>query len=325
MSKIIIEQFQAKACLSYLIVSEGEGVLIDPHFTLIETYREALKGIARLVAIIDTHTHADHLSAAALLGKQYATPVYMSENALTRFSTTPFKNGDDISFGMEKIHAIATAGHTDDSLCLSCQGNLFSGDTLLIGSIGRCDFQNGSPEDMYRSLKKLRETLSGETVLYPGHSYTDEKQSTLTEQSVTNPYFITMEEEAFVALVTAKIIPKPDDMERIVTTNQQGSARELGLKSAQEVYELRERDDWLIVDVRNPDEFYTLSIEGTRNIPLQGLGGYIDELAGLGKKLVIVCNSGARAQAAAQQLMGSNISEIYLLDGDLVAWQKEKT
>lgn len=324
MSKVMIEQFQAKACLSYLIVSEGEGILIDPHFSLVETYRKVLKGIKALVAIVDTHTHADHLSAAALLAEEYDVSVYMSENALTTFSTVSLKDGDDIVFGGERLTVIATPGHTDDSLCLRCQDNLFSGDTLLVGSIGRCDFQNGSPQEMHSSLAKLRDGLDGETVLYPGHSYTETKQSSLDEQSVTNPYFAVMEKEDFVAMVTAKTIPKPDDMERIVATNQQGSARELGVKSPQEVYSLLGKDDWQVIDVRSPEEFYSVSIEGTRNIPYQGFGSYIDELTALGKKLVLTCNSGARARAAAQQLMGTSISEMYLLDGSLLAWQKQK-
>lgn len=324
MSKIMIEQFQAKACLSYLVVSEGEGILIDPHLTLVEKYREALKGIKRLVAIVDTHTHADHLSAAAFLSQEYDVSVHISENALTGFATMSLKDGDEIAFGTESLRAIASPGHTDDSLCFTCQNYLFSGDTLLLGSIGRCDFQNGSPQDMHASLKKLRESLDGGTVLYPGHSYSEQKQGTLAEQNTSNPYFPEMEKEAFVALATAKTIPKPDDMERIVATNQQGTARELGLKSPQEVYAILGDDDWLVVDVRSPEEFYSVSIAGTRNIPYQGFAVFIDELAGLGKKLVLTCSSGVRARAVAQQMMGSNISEMYLLDGFLGAWQKAK-
>lgn len=324
MSQVMIETFQAKSCLSYLLVSEGEGVLIDPHLSLVEKYREALKKIKRLVAIIDTHTHADHLSSAALLAKEYVVPVYMSENSLTRFTTVPLKDADTISFGVAKLRAVTTPGHTDDSLCLSCKGNLFSGDTLLVRSIGRCDFQNGSPEDMYTSLIKLREMFAGETNLYPGHSYTEDRQSSLAEECMTNPYFTSMDQKTFVAMVTAKTIPKPADMERIVATNQQGSVHELGLKSPQEVYAILDKDDWLVIDVRTPDEFYSVSIEGTRNIPYQGFTNYIDELSRLGKKIVLTCNSGARARAAAQQLMGSNIGEMYLLDGFLGAWQKAK-
>ena len=163
------KQFVAGACLSYILSSESEAVVIDPHISLLETYTDYLKkNKLKLKYIADTHTHADHFSLAAVLKKKFNTPILMNENAVSSIADTRLKENEDILLGSKSFKVIYTPGHTDDSISIYGEGMLFTGDVLLIGSVGRTDFQNGSPESMYDTLEKIK-SLPEETKICPAH------------------------------------------------------------------------------------------------------------------------------------------------------------
>ena len=153
-------------------------MLIDPHISLVGKYSKRLagKGLS-LERIVDTHTHADHISSAAILKKIYDVPVYMSEYSDSNVATSRLKDGDVIEVGDIKITIFYTPGHTDDSVSLLTeQGDVFTGDVLLINSVGRTDFQNGSPDDMFDSIAKLT-SLPNDTLVRPAHDYHGNKRS----------------------------------------------------------------------------------------------------------------------------------------------------
>ena len=178
-----IISFTAGSCYSYFIIGGQEVILVDPHIWLVEEYSKKLtkKGFS-LVGIVDTHTHADHISSAAILKKKYDVPLYMSERAVSSIATNRLKDGDVINAGDIEVKVICTPGHTDDSISLlTDRGDLFTGDVLLINSVGRMDFQNGSPEDMFDSLTNLA-NLHEETVIRPAHDYKGKQTSTIAEQ-----------------------------------------------------------------------------------------------------------------------------------------------
>ena len=144
MAKYSIISFAAGNCYSYFITDNQQAILVDPHISLVEEYSKKLakKGLS-LVGIVDTHTHADHISAAAILKKKYDVQLYMSERSVSSIATTRIKDDDVINVGDTKVKAIYTPGHTDDSISLlTGHGDLFTGDVLLINSVGRMDFQN---------------------------------------------------------------------------------------------------------------------------------------------------------------------------------------
>ena len=145
--------FTAGYCYSYFITDGNEALVVDPHITLVEKYIETLNtNNLTLVGIFDTHTHADHISSAAILKDKYNVPIYMSEKAISSIATDKLTDDSVIKVGGTEVKAIYTPGHTDDSVSLvTPQGDLFTGDVLLINSVGRTDFQNGSPERTFCS------------------------------------------------------------------------------------------------------------------------------------------------------------------------------
>ena len=169
----MIKQFAAGSCYSYIINSgsegEAEAVVIDPHISLFDEYAAYLKkNELTLKAIIDTHTHADHFSLAAVLKKEFKVPVLMHEKALSSVADSRLKEGDEVKVGSLEFKVIYAPGHTDDTINLYGSGAVLTGDVLLIGSVGRTDFQNGSPESMFDTLGKLK-ALPDNTIVYPAH------------------------------------------------------------------------------------------------------------------------------------------------------------
>lgn len=143
----MLKQFIAGSCYSYILGSQGEALVIDPHISLLDEYNEYLKkNNLTLKFILDTHTHADHFSLAAVLKKKIGAQVLMHEKAISSVVDRRLKDNDRIEIGSSSFVVLYTPGHTDDAVSLNGEGKLFTADVLLIGSVGRTDFQNGSPE-----------------------------------------------------------------------------------------------------------------------------------------------------------------------------------
>lgn len=321
---VTITSFQTGPCRSYLLVSGAEGVLVDPHISLVDSYRQAVKKAGLTVrAIVDTHTHADHISSAALCAKAFGAPVVMSAAAISQQDIRKVQGGDSVEFGDTKIEILDAPGHTDDSIALRCEGNLFTGDVLLIGSVGRCDFQNGSPESMFESLAKLK-LLPGETIIHPAHDYQGHTESTLAAELENNSFLQESSQEAFVATARRTVIPKPANMDPIIEINRAGSAGEIQLLSPQEAQAklTQAPNDWTLLDVRTPEEYRSVHIEPSQNVPLDTVGLRAKELAAKPGHLILSCQSGARAKKAAEALAVAGAPNLYLLDGAITAWQK---
>ncbi|MGL1932395.1 MAG: MBL fold metallo-hydrolase [Desulfotalea sp.] len=314
-----IKQLQAGFCFSYLLNVDDNVIIIDPHLSLLSHYQKELQG-KKLVAVLDTHTHADHISCAMVLSKESNAPLLMSNKAVSALPITRLDDGDKFPLLNTELEIIATPGHTDDSISILWQGNLFTGDTLLINSIGRCDFQNGSPKDLYSSLQKIKE-LPSETVIYPAHDYNKLKSSTLDKEFSNNKFLKFSNSDDFITLATAKEIPKPANMDNIIALNQSGEAGKINKIEAGKVAQLIKDDNWLLVDVRSAEECASISIKGALNIPLLQISARIKELP-KDKKIILTCKTGSRAMRAVSVLMGSGYPDLYLLDGAILAWQK---
>src|SRR5262249_52748280 len=142
-------------CRSYVIGCPKSciGAVIDPEISQIERYRglAGKHGLALRYAI-DTHTHADHFSAAREIGQALGAKVVMSHLSPAPFIDLRLDDGDMLLVGELRIQAMATPGHTADSTCLLVEGHVFTGDTLLIGGTGRTDLPTGDPDRLYDSL-----------------------------------------------------------------------------------------------------------------------------------------------------------------------------
>ena len=321
-----VKQIQAGYCMSYILESDGQAVLIDPHITQVQAYRDYLSKKGReLAAIIDTHTHADHLSAAVIVAEEFDCPIVMSDKAVSLLDIRRVSEGDTVEFGSASLDVWPAPGHTDDSIALLGNGSVFTGDVLLIGSVGRTDFQNGSPEDMFDTLAKLK-TLPAETVVYPAHDYKDDSQSTIGDETANNPFMRETDREAFAATARAKVLPKPFNMDAIIKSNREGLAREIEYISPAEAQNRlgTDGDAWEIVDVRRGDEFQAVRIAESRHIPLDAFAGRVQEVMTSGRQPILTCQSGARASMAASILMAAGAGRVAVLQGGIRAWQQEK-
>ena len=175
---------------TYLIASaEGrEALIIDPVLENVEDYINLLNELnLKLVKVIDTHIHADHVTGAGKLKDKTKCVTIMGEHTPTDAVEIKVKDEEIIKLDQLKIKALYTPGHTSDSFSFLMDNYLFSGDTLLINGTGRTDFQNGNPADAYNSIFNRLLKLPDETLLYPAHDYKGEKVSTIGKEKKFNP------------------------------------------------------------------------------------------------------------------------------------------
>ena len=163
---------------TYLIASSKgrEALIIDPVLDNVEEYIRLLSELdLKLVKVIDTHIHADHITGASKLKDQTKCITIMGNQTPADAVEIKVKDEEIIKLDDLKIKALHTPGHTSDSFSFLMKDYLFSGDTLLINGTGRTDFQNGSAKDAYNSIFDRLLKLPEETLLYPGHDYNEKK------------------------------------------------------------------------------------------------------------------------------------------------------
>jgi glyoxylase-like metal-dependent hydrolase (beta-lactamase superfamily II) len=175
---------------TYLIASAKgrEALIIDPVLENIEQYIKLLNELdLKLVKVIDTHIHADHITAASKLKNKTNCTTIMGEHTPSNAVEIKVKDNEIIYVDKLEIKVIYTPGHTKDSYSFLMNNYLFSGDTLLINGTGRTDFQGGNSEDSYNSIFNRLLKLPEETLLYPAHDYNDQKVSTIGKEKKFNP------------------------------------------------------------------------------------------------------------------------------------------
>ncbi|UCH12456.1 MAG: MBL fold metallo-hydrolase [Candidatus Omnitrophota bacterium] len=322
---IKVKQFFAGSCLSYVLEAEQEALIIDPHISLKNDYVNFIrKRKLKLKFIIDTHSHADHFSLAAILKKEFNAPVLMYEKAISNVATQRLKDNDDINLGNEIIKVIYAPGHTDDTVNLYTAKYLFTADVLLIGSVGRTDFQNGSPESMFDTLQRLKK-LPDETIVYPGHDYHQKRSTTIKREKQENPFIRQDDKDVFVKDMRSKKLAKPFNIDNIIRLNQKGEAVSLETISPKEANEFVHKDlKTKLLDVRSVLEFAEEHIEGAQNIPIDTLASRIKELSDSGNSYIVLCRTGNRSPMAADMLLQSGMHNVKVMDGGMIRWKKEK-
>ena len=175
---------------TYLIASAKgrESLIIDPVLENIDQYIKLLNDLdLKLVKVIDTHIHADHITAASKLKDKTNCTTIMGEHTPSDVVEIKVKDNEIIYVDKLEIKVIYTPGHTKDSYSFLMDDYLFSGDTLLINGTGRTDFQGGNSEDSYNSIFNRLLKLPEETLLYPAHDYNNQKVSTIGKEKKFNP------------------------------------------------------------------------------------------------------------------------------------------
>lgn len=324
MNKSILRQFIAGSCYSYVLSSKNEAIIIDPHISLSDEYSEYLKkNNLMLKFIVDTHTHADHFSLAAVLKKKFGAHVLMHEKAVSSVVDRRLKDNDQVTIGSSGIKVIYTPGHTDDAISLYAEGRLFTGDVLLIGSVGRTDFQNGSPESMFDTLQKFK-VFPDETAIFPGHDYHEKRSSIIAKEKQDNPFLKETNKDAFVKNMRSKVIPKPFNIDNIVRVNQKGEAASLEMVSPRDALAFAEKNPQVkLLDVRSALEFSQAHIKDSINIPIDMLSAKINDLSQAQQSYIVLCRTGNRSPMAADMLIQSGIHGVKVLQGGMTRWQKE--
>ena len=207
---------------TYLIASAKgrEAVIIDPVIENVESYIKLLNELdLKLVKVIDTHIHADHVTGASKL--KQATNCFTIMGEHTPADTVEIKVKDDeiIKIDQIEIKAMYTPGHTSDSYSFLMDNYLFSGDTLLINGTGRTDFQNGSSKDAYNSIFNRLLKLPEDTTLYPGHDYNGKVSSTIGNEKKFNPRLQVRNVDEYVELMSNLNLAKPKLIDINVSRN----------------------------------------------------------------------------------------------------------
>lgn len=235
--ELVFHQFirESTGCASYLIASEktGKGILVDPVIDIERNETYLKDHNIELVALVDTHTHADHLSGIRSFSKLYPSAIIaMHESSPAVFSYTKLKDGDHLenwigaSFAIKVIY---TPGHATDHICLLLEtperNKLISGDCLFIGDVGRTDLGRGDNDAMYESLFHKILLLPPETEVYPAHIgakhflASAKNSTTIGTERETNPALQVHSKEKFVKYMTEGWPPKPAHYQEIIEIN----------------------------------------------------------------------------------------------------------
>lgn len=207
---------------SYLVASRpgGEALLIDPVKEEVPRYLQLIRELdLRLVHAVDTHVHADHVTALGDLREATACSSIMGAESKAHCVSRTVSDGEILRVDGLELRASYTPGHTDDSYSFVMDDRVFTGDTLLIRGTGRTDFQNGDPRAQYESLFGKLLTLPEETLVYPAHDYKGWTVSTIGEERRHNPRLQVTSADEYVALMQSLKLPHPKLMDVAVPAN----------------------------------------------------------------------------------------------------------
>ena len=212
---------------TYLIADEktGQAALVDPVIANTDSYLLLLEQLQlKLIVAIDTHTHADHITALGTLRDKTGCTTMLGQQALSECVSSTFADGDIIEIGDLQLQVLYTPGHTSDSYSFFLgnaeQPMLFTGDTLLIRGTGRTDFQNGDAGQQYHSLLEVLLKFPDHTLVYPSHDYKGWTVSTVAEEKAHNPRLQVPDKQAYIELMANLHLPNPKMMDVAVPANQ---------------------------------------------------------------------------------------------------------
>lgn len=224
---MIFEQlFDTKSSTYTYIISSGKGreaLIIDPVIEHTEEYIKILEKLdLKLVKVIDTHIHADHITGLNELNKRTNCTRIMGEKSKSEVIDLRIKDNETIKVENIELKAIYTPGHTDCSYSYLMNDRVFTGDALLINGTGRTDFQSGSSYDAYDSLFNRLLKLPEKTLVYPAHDYNGEKNSTIENEKNNNPRLQVSSKEEYAEIMENLNLENPEMMDVAVLANLKG-------------------------------------------------------------------------------------------------------
>lgn len=213
----------ASSTYTYLLVDEAlrEAVLIDPVASHIEDYIAMINqhGL-NLKYSLETHVHADHITASGMLKERLAIKTGVSKLCGATTADMQLNDGDVLQFGAQQIQVMATPGHTAGSVSFLWNDCIFTGDALLINGCGRTDFQGGDAGVLFDSITKKIWSLPDETLIYPAHDYNGRCVSCVAQEKAINPRLAGKTKAEFIALINSLNLPKPKLIDIAVPVNK---------------------------------------------------------------------------------------------------------
>jgi sulfur dioxygenase len=314
--------FDRESCTySYLIydAETKQGALIDSVNEQLERDLALIDELGiELNYVLETHAHADHITAAGKIRQRTGAKIGYSKEANIKGIDLFLNDGDILALGKHQVTAIATPGHTSGCMSYVIREAVFTGDALLIRGCGRTDFQQGSAKLLYQSIHKQLFSLPSTTLVYPAHDYNGRISSTIEEEMQWNKRLGQQKSEHdFIEIMDNLNLDVPKKINEAVPANE-----ECGLKydpgyyihddfSMQDLYVIwsQHNSDFLILDNRSEEEFNQGHIPNSKNIPLGHELESLQEIKKFGH-VYMYCHSGRRAQTAAINLSLAGIHHI---------------
>jgi glyoxylase-like metal-dependent hydrolase (beta-lactamase superfamily II)/rhodanese-related sulfurtransferase len=330
---------------TYLLGDGGEALLIDPVYEQVPRDLALLQELGlKLIATLDTHVHADHVTGAWRLRQRSGSRIAVSAAAGASEADSALKHGDRIAFGTRSLSVRATPGHTSGCLTyvLDDESMAFTGDSLLIRGCGRTDFQQGSPQQLFASVHEQILSLPGACLLYPAHDYRGITVTSVAEERRYNPRLGgDVDVGDFTGHMNNLHLPHPKLMAVAVPANLRcgkpdGDAptdsptwapltlRFSGVWEIEPMALLEQQDQVQIIDVREAPEFIDQlgHLHGAKLVPLSQLTERMDEFD-RERPIVAVCRSGVRSAQASVLLTKAGYSKVANLAGGMLRWKLE--
>jgi len=346
---LILKQLfdQTSGTYTYLLADAEtrEAILLDCVYEQHDRDASLIRELElKLLACVETHCHADHVTGGWLLKHTTGCDLIAAQESKIEPLDRALQEGDIIEFGEFSVQAIATPGHTDGcmSYVLQDKSMVFTGDALLIRGCGRTDFQQGSANKLYHSIKDKLLNLPDSCIVYPAHDYSGRISSTIGEEKALNPRIGGHANEAdFVGFLENLNLPHPKQLDIAVPANLKAGKPEddelpdqpdwapvvrtySGVLEISPQWVAAHRDKVHILDVRTKPETdeESVRIADAQLVPIGELRNRLDEIPDT-KPVMTICRSGKRSVLAYNILRDAGYQQVASINGGLLRWTTE--
>ena len=312
-----------QGCRAYLVLDPAskEALALDVHLDQAgEAVQRLTEGGYRLRWMVDSHTHADHPSASALMaGHLGATRVAHAKGRHAGVTHQP-DDTEPLALGDRAITVRHAPGHTPDHMVLVSEGAIFTGDSLFIGGVARADFIGGDAGQLFDSIHDVVLALDDPTVVYPGHDYQGRVHSSVGTERAENPWLQIADRDRFVAGLEANKPPEPANMAALLRFNVEGKPFPPFISAAETIEVVAHGGAGTIIDVRTTPELEQAHIPGARHIVLDEILQRADEVRTTPAPRLLLCHVGQRAAMAQAALAQMGIGGLTVIDGGIAAY-----